>query len=328
MAVFIISSTFRLILTERMPVLGTFMSQGCPRQGIGRLLLLEGLFYGILGGAAGCGLGVLVAKLLADAANPLKEYGIEADLQLNPAYFAAGCGAAVLILLQAYIPARYEHSDDDDSRFVAEEVSAVVHDTMYREDPITADYMYWDTGEVRKDLTSPWAMFVAMHAKEGNMAPAALSHAYLPFFLILICYALYLLIGQVLFGGDWEKTFLFGIVLSVLHLAGYTSTHTLASMLLLRIWQGKAVCASFALPLFFYLFYQIMKKEAWKRWIPLLYVAGVGTCMLSGIGIVTASVLLAVYGVLDFCYYRNWRKTLAIWLAAVPCVIFLGYYLM
>ena len=31
---------------------------------------------------------------------------------------------------------------------------------------------------------------------------------------------------------------------------------------------------------------------------------------------------------LDFCYYRNWRKTLAIWLAAVPCVIFLGYYLM
>ena len=239
-----------------------------------------------------------------------------------------GILAAVLILLQAYIPARYEHSDDDDSRFVAEEVSAVVHDTMYREDPITADYMYWDTGEVRKDLTSPWAMFVAMHAKEGNMAPAALSHAYLPFFLILICYALYLLIGQVLFGGDWEKTFLFGIVISVLHLAGYTSTHTLASMLLLRIWQGKAVCASFALPLFFYLFYQIMKKEAWKRWIPLLYVAGVGTCMLSGIGIVTASVLLAVYGVLDFCYYRNWRKTLAIWLAAVPCVIFLGYYLM
>lgn len=58
-----------------------------------------------------------------------------------------GILAAVLILLQAYIPARYEHSDDDDSRFVAEEVSRLVHDTMYRESPITADYMYWDTGE-------------------------------------------------------------------------------------------------------------------------------------------------------------------------------------
>ena len=62
-----------------------------------------------------------------------------------------GILVAVLILLQAYIPARYEHSDDDDSRFVAEEVSAVVHDTMYREDPITADYMYRG-GTQRSDL--------------------------------------------------------------------------------------------------------------------------------------------------------------------------------
>ena len=238
-----------------------------------------------------------------------------------------GILAAVLILLQAYIPARYEHSDDDDSRFVAEEVSAVVHDTMYREDPITADYMYWDTGEVRKDLTSPWAMFVAMHAKEGTMAPAALSHAYLPFFLILICYALYLLIGQVLFGGDWEKTFLFGIVLSVLHLAGYTSTHTLASMLLLRIWQGKAVCASFALPLFFYLFYRVMRPDYEKRWLPLFYVAAVGACLLSGVGIITTPILLGIYGFVDFCCHRDWKKTLMIFLAAVPCGMYLLYYL-
>ena len=154
------------------------------------------------------------------------------------------------------------------------------------------------------------------------------NNTFFPFFMIIICYVLYGMIGNVLFRGDAEKTALFLIVLSVFHIWNFTSTHTLSAMFLLRIWQGKAVCASFALPLFFYLFYQIMKKEAWKRWIPLLYVAGVGTCMLSGIGIVTASVLLAVYGVLDFCYYRNWRKTLAIWLAAVPCVIFLGYYLM
>lgn len=239
-----------------------------------------------------------------------------------------GVLAAVLILIQAYIPARYEHSDDDDSRFIAEEVSAVEHDTMYQESPIRAEYMYWDEGEVRKDLTSPWAMFVAMHAKLGNMAPAELSHAYLPFFLILICYGLYLLIGLELFGGDWEKTFLFLIVLSVVHLAGYTSTHTLASMLLLRIWQGKAVCASFSIPLLFYLFYKIMRRGYDKSWIFVLYVASTGACLLSGIGIVTAPIMLFLYGVLDFFYYRKWRKTYAIWMAAVPCAIFLGYYLM
>lgn len=239
-----------------------------------------------------------------------------------------GVLAAVLVLIQAYIPARYEHSDDDDARFIAEQVSAVDHDMMYQDSPIRAEYLYWNEGEVRKDLTSPWAMFMAITAKESDMAPAELSHSYVPFFLILICYVVYLLIGRKLFKGDWEKTFLFLIILSVVHLAGYTSTHTLASMLLLRIWQGKAVCASFMLPLFFYLFYQIMRKDYNRRWLPVLYFASTGACLLSGIGIVTAPIMLFLYGGLDFCYYRNWRKTFTIWMAAVPCAIFLGYYLM
>lgn len=236
--------------------------------------------------------------------------------------------AGVLIFIQAYIPARYEHSDDDDARFIAEQVSAVVHDTMYMESPIEADYLYWDTGEVRKDLTSPWAMFLAMNARLSGIEPAVLSHTYLPFFLTLLCYGVYVLIGKELFGDDWEKTFLFLIFLSVIHLAGYTSTHTLASMLLLRIWQGKAVCASFMLPLMFYLFYRIMQKEYQRSWIALLYVASTGACLLSGIGIVTAPIMLFLYGALDFGYHRAWRKTFAIWMAAVPCAIFFGYYLM
>ena len=51
--------------------------------------------------------------------------------------YVFGTLAAVMILLQAYIPARYEHGDDDDARFISEEVSAVQHDTMYIDDPIS-----------------------------------------------------------------------------------------------------------------------------------------------------------------------------------------------
>ena len=239
-----------------------------------------------------------------------------------------GTLVVIIILLQAYIPARYQHSDDDDSRFIAEEVAAVEHDTMYQDSPVDADFMYWDVGEVRKDLTSPWAMFVAMQSKISGVAPAILSHTYLPFFLILVCYALYAMIGSWLFAGNAEKVLYFLLFLSVLHLFGYTSTHTMASMLLLRIWQGKAVCASFILPLFFYLFGQIMQHGYRRNWILLLYVASTGACLLSGIGIVTAPVVLFIYGFLDFCYYRQWRKTLAVWGAALPCVIYLGYYLL
>lgn len=238
-----------------------------------------------------------------------------------------GILAAVMILLQAYIPARYEHGDDDDARFISEEVSAVVHDTMYVDDPISGSEMYWDQGEVKKDLTSPWAMYVAMCCRISNIPPAVLSHTYLPFFLILLCYAVYFLIGHTLMRGDWEKTFLFLIFLSVIHLWGYTSTHTLASMLLLRIWQGKAVCASLMLPLFFYLMYRVMHEEYERGWVAFLYVAATGACLLSGIGIITVPVILFLYGVVDFVYYRKLKKTIAIWMAAVPNAICLLYYL-
>lgn len=238
-----------------------------------------------------------------------------------------GILAAVLILLQAYIPARYEHSDDDDARFIAEAVSAVGHDSMYQDSPIDADFMYWDVGEVRKDLTSPWAMFLAMQSNVCGFAPAVLAHSYLPFFLILLCYGVYALIGGALFRGDDEKTALFLIFLSVLHLFGYTSTHTLASMLLLRIWQGKAVCASFLLPLFFYLFVRLAQEKGRPVWIAPLYAVATGACLLSGIGIVTAPLVLFLYGCLDFCYHRKWKRMAAVWGAALPCAVFLGYYL-
>lgn len=238
-----------------------------------------------------------------------------------------GVLAIILILFQAYIPARYEHGDDDDSRFISEEVSAYVHDTMYIDDPIVGDLMYWDQGEVKKDLTSPWAMYVAICCRISDIPPAVMSHTYLPFFLILLCYAVYLLIGYTLMNGDWEKTFAFLIVLSIVHLWGYTSTHTLASMLLLRIWQGKAVCASFMIPLFFYLMYRVMQREYEQGWICFLYVAATGACLLSGVGIITIPVVLLIYGIVDFVYYRKSKKTLAVWMAAVPNMICLVYYL-
>ena len=52
-----------------------------------------------------------------------------------------------VILLQAWIPYHYQHIDDDDARYVSEEVSAVVHDTLLVDDPITDEYMYWDVGK-------------------------------------------------------------------------------------------------------------------------------------------------------------------------------------
>lgn len=239
-----------------------------------------------------------------------------------------GCIAAVLIFGQAFVLMHFQHIDDDDSRFVAEEVSAVVHDTMLVDDPITVDFMYWDVGEVRKDLTSPWTMYVAMCCRILNVHPAVFSHTLFPFFMIPICYVVYGMIGRVLFKNDMEKVFLFLIFLSVLQVWGYTSTHTVGSMLLLRIWQGKAVVAGFIVPFLLYLMYRILQQKRETGWIAALYAVSFAASLLSGIGIVLVPVMLALYGLVDFIFCRRWRKTAAIWLAAVPCGIYLGYYLM
>lgn len=239
-----------------------------------------------------------------------------------------GILAAVLIFIQAFIPMKYQHIDDDDSRFVAEEVSAVVHDTLLRDDPITVDFMYWDVGEVRKDLTSPWPMYVAMCCRIAGIEPAIFSHTYFPFFMIIICYVLYGMIGNVLFRGDKEKMFLFLILLSVFHIFDFTSTHTLSAMLLLRIWQGKAIVAGFIIPLLCYLFYRIfMSRTGGARWIGSLYVVGLASSLLSGMGIIIAPIMLAVYGIMDLIYARSLKRAFAIWMAAIPCGIYLIYYL-
>ena len=234
---------------------------------------------------------------------------------------------SIMIFVQVYVPVRYEHGDDDDSRFIAEEVSAVVHDTMYIDDPITATEMYWDLGEVKKDLTSPWAMYVAMCSKISGIAPAILSHTYLPFYVILMCYAVYFLIGYELLKKNLEKTLVFLIFVCVLNMWGYTSTHTLASMLLLRIWQGKAICASFILPFMFYVMSKLMDYNYEKGWLPFLYVMSTGASLLSGVGIITVPVMLFLYGIVDYIYSRKVRKTIAVLGAMVPSILYLVYYL-
>ena len=150
-------------------------------------------------------------------------------------------GALGLILIQAAVAGVFQHIDDDDSRFVVEQVMAVEHGAMYTENPVTGKVSYWDMGEVRKDMVSPWAMLVAYWCKLSGIAPAVMSHKYMPFYLILLTYAVYALLGMHFWKRDREKVSIFLIFVSALNIFGYFSTHTTSAVLLLRIWQGKAL---------------------------------------------------------------------------------------
>lgn len=68
-SIFIIYSTFKVITTERLPVIGTFRSIGATRKMTDVVLIGESLAYGLLGGIVGniLGIGVLylIAKIMA-----------------------------------------------------------------------------------------------------------------------------------------------------------------------------------------------------------------------------------------------------------------------
>lgn len=233
-------------------------------------------------------------------------------------------GIIVLIMtaFQARVASKYQHTDDDDARFVALELIAVENDAMLTLNPIDGYPMYWNTGEVKKDYTSPWTMYVAACSKISGIHPAILSHRMLPMFLIPICCFAYLLLGLNLFKDDWEKTFIFMIIISTVNIFGYTSTHTLSSLMLLRIWQGKAVFAGLMIPVILNLLYCLYDRPDSMREKILLFVSCMASSLLSGGGIVISAAAVAVYGMIILIKYKNIKNTVCIWLTCMPCVVY------
>jgi putative ABC transport system permease protein len=105
MSSFIIFSCFKLIVLERMPVIGTFLSQGETVGGVMRLLLYESLFYGTISGIFSIFIGKGLLYLLADVTNAYREYGVETVVNYNVSYFVVGFIFAIAIsVLSSLIP--------------------------------------------------------------------------------------------------------------------------------------------------------------------------------------------------------------------------------
>ncbi len=105
--VIIIYGAFKLIITERMTVIGTFMSQGATKAKIEHILLAEAMLYGLFGSAFGVGLGIGGLALLTRMISPLAEYDIYMPLRINGTHILIGVIFAVcLSVISALIPIR------------------------------------------------------------------------------------------------------------------------------------------------------------------------------------------------------------------------------
>lgn len=84
MSVFIIYSSFKVIMLEKLPIVGTFRSVGATKWVMNGVLLLEALFYGIIGGIGACLLGIGGLYVLSDIMiNGMMGAGGEVAISLN-----------------------------------------------------------------------------------------------------------------------------------------------------------------------------------------------------------------------------------------------------
>lgn len=76
-SIFIIYTVFKVITLEKLPIIGTFRSVGADKKMINKVLLLETLFYGVVGGILACILGVLLLYGITYATMPPELMGFE-----------------------------------------------------------------------------------------------------------------------------------------------------------------------------------------------------------------------------------------------------------
>jgi putative ABC transport system permease protein len=105
MSVFIIYSSFKVITTERLPMIGTFRSVGASRKVTNFVLLSESIFYGVTGGIIGDVLGIGVLYLIAKATTPVWDSSYKTSIQFSVMQLIVSfIVAVVLSLVSSLIP--------------------------------------------------------------------------------------------------------------------------------------------------------------------------------------------------------------------------------
>ena len=106
-SVLIISGVFKMIVSERIPVFGTFLSQGCTKRQVRFIVLLESACYALLAGIVGSALGEGILYVVNRLVSPLREYGIYLPFRINWLHVLFGIAFAVVIsVVAAWLPVR------------------------------------------------------------------------------------------------------------------------------------------------------------------------------------------------------------------------------
>lgn len=219
---------------------------------------------------------------------------------------------SIMILLYKVIS--LQHTDADDSRFVVNAVEILRTNRMFLTDVITGQELTVWVGELAKDITSPWAVYIAYCAKMTGISAVIMAHSVLPVFLILCGISVFWLISKEVFKENIVDRGIFMCFIILLNMYGYHSIYTAETFFLTRIWQGKATVASVAIPAMFLLCMWLYENEKNYGHYVLVAMLNLGMCLMSGMGVIIGAVMLGCVGFVYGLIKKSIKLSVLLWL--------------
>ena len=107
LSMFIIYTSFKVIMAERLPVIGTFRSVGATKKMTNRVSMMESMIYGILGGILGDILGISILKLMIKQITPLWMSNVNIKAYYTSGQLLMGFGVGLILsLISSFLPIR------------------------------------------------------------------------------------------------------------------------------------------------------------------------------------------------------------------------------
>lgn len=233
-----------------------------------------------------------------------------------------------MLLFQLVQAVRMSYGDTDDAYYVA--VSSITQnaDTMYQKLPYTGGATMLD---IRHGL-APFPIWISYLAELSGMQAVIVAKVVVPVALIAMTYAIFGLIGRLLFPEKGRPLALFLVFTEILVLFGNTSIYTMENFMIARSRQGKAALGSIVIPFLLLLILLLLKKMQEKESISLRFCLMLGTvtvtgCLCSTLGALLVCLAMGTAGLLAALCYKRYRVLIPMAVSCIPCIVYACLYL-
>ena len=199
----------------------------------------------------------------------------------------------IFVLFFMSLSVRYQHIDEDDSRFVVNAVEMLATNKMMLTNPATGeDLPGFVLPDSDKDVVSPWAVYIAFASKITNTRTVVEAHTVIPLALILLSVCVFYLVSEKLLGKDITLNVMFVMLMLMMMLYGYSHLWTMITMYMDRLWQGKSVVASIGIPAMFVVLFDYYDD---LNDIKKVILVDLGMCLFSGMGVVIGAIIIGCF---------------------------------